>query len=617
MSMKNAKNIQQPTGMLTRMGVALSMFCVVAGGLSLYTFFGQSSKKQDLSSQDITGNSTQVSNTNPASSHSSQLSSSLLFTQNTQNPLNISSIPTIFNTPNIQNISNTPYTSHVIEKVVSSSQVWRPVQERVRDTVMQVFAQVVESDILQPYKTPAQSGGAGSGFFINEDGYFLTNAHVVDQAKTIWIQVPSLGKRIIDVELVGISHDRDIALLKVSEEGIEIIRKELGTIPYLKLGDSDLLRRSDEALALGYPLGQQSLKSTSGIVSGREHHLIQTSAPLNPGSSGGPLLNMRGEVIGINEAGVTSAQNVGYAIPINDVKVALADMYTVPLLRKPFLGVLFNNGSEWLTEYLGNPAPGGCYVVEVVEGSTLQRAGIRSGDMIYGINGHIVDMFGEMAVPWGEDKISIVDYVGRLSVGDQINLLAYRKGAKKELSARFEHAQMPAIHKIYPGYEPIDYEVFGGMVVTELTLNHVQLMANQAPGLVKYTEFKNQSKPVLVVTHLFPSSQIYRTRTVAVGSTINEVNGIRVHTLADLRTSLLKGSTGKFLTLRISDNVARASDNILVVLPYEKVLSEEPRLARDYRYALSDTYQEIVTATKIRLAASKMPKGAGILAEAA
>jgi len=506
-------------------------------------------------------------------------------------------------------------TTKIIEKVVSSAQLWRPVQERVRDTVVQIFAQVAESDQLQPYKTPAQGGTCGSGFFIDGDGHLLTNWHVIDQARAIWIQIPSLGKRIIDVEVVSVSPDRDIALLKVADEDLDFIRQELGSVPYLPLGNSDSLFRSDEVLALGYPLGQQSLKSTSGIISGREHHLVQTSAPINQGNSGGPLINSRGEVVGINEANVPSAQNVGYAIPINDVKIVLPDMYKMRLLRKPFLGVLFNNGSEALAEFLGNPIPCGCYVVEVVSGSTLDRAGVKSGDMIYEINGLKVDMFGEMGVPWMEDKISIIDYVGRLSVGQTIDIAFYRNGDRKQASIKFSHIELPAIRKTYPSYEDendevLDHEVFAGMVVRRLTANLINSLGPQAPGLARYTELKNQKEPVLVVTHIFPSSQLYRLRTLTVGSTLNEVNGVEVRTLADLREALKKGLSKKFLTVRASDNVTRASDNIFVALPWVKILDEEPRLARDYRYPMTVMARDLITIAKAQRAieeGSNMP----------
>lgn len=477
--------------------------------------------------------------------------------------------------------------SNVVERVISSSQLWRPVQEGAQNTVAQIFSQVAAIDLLQPYRTPQQGVSCGSGFFISEEGHLITNAHVVDQAKAVWIQIPSLGKKILDVNVIGVSPDRDIALLKLSDESLKIIQGELGAVPYLSLGDSDLVRRSDDVLALGYPLGQQSLKSTTGVISGREQNLIQMSAPINPGSSGGPLLNPRSEVVGINTSGVVEAQNIGYAIPVNDVKIILADLHKVKLLRKPFLGVLFNNATEALTEYLGNPAPGGCYVVEVVKKSTLDRAGVKSGDMIYAINGYTIDIYGEMKLPFSEDKTSIVDYVSRLSIGETITLTVYRKGERKEFNVTFGVPERPAIREIYPGYEDVDYEIFAGMVVMPLYLNHIPLLANRAPGLTRYVETKNQTEPALIVSHIFPNSQVYRARSLPVGCTINEVNGIKVKTLEEFRKAILQNVNSNFLEIRVTDNVTRKSADLPVVLYWEKVLAEEPKLARDFRYPLT------------------------------
>lgn len=492
-----------------------------------------------------------------------------------------------------------PYASigsgkQIIEKIVAKSEVWRPIQQQVKDTVVQVFAQISEIDLLQPYKTPGQFSSSGSAFFINEQGDLLTNAHVVDQAKALWIQIPSLGKRIIQVEVVGVSPERDVALIHVVPEDVKVIRKELGRIPYLPLGDSDLVYRSDEVLALGYPLGQQSLKSTTGVISGREQQYIQMSAPINPGNSGGPLLNINGEVVGINSAGVTEAQNVGYIIPINDAKIILPDLYKIKLLRKPFLGVLFNNGNEFLTEYLGNPQPGGCYVVEVVKDSTLYNAGVQRGDMIYEINGHRLDVYGEMNVPWSEDKISIIDYVSRLAIGEDVRLTVYRSGQRKDLSVKFSQAGLPPITKIYPGYEPVDYEVFAGMVVMQLTINHIQGMRKSIQGLARYAEMKNQKHPVLLVTHIFPTSELYKTRSVTMGATLNEVNGVPVQTLQDLRKSLKDHIHNKFLTFMLSDNLTMTTDNVLVVLPTESVVAQESQLACDYHYPMTETAKELL-----------------------
>ncbi|HSC25076.1 MAG TPA: trypsin-like peptidase domain-containing protein [Candidatus Babeliales bacterium] len=485
-------------------------------------------------------------------------------------------------------------TTHVVENMVTSSQLWRPVQDRVRDTVIQLFAQVSATDLLEPYKTPQQGTACGSGFLINDQAYVVTNAHVVISAKTVWGQLPSLGKRIIDMKVIGMSPEHDLALLQVTQEGRDLITKELGGIPYLPLGDSDLVRRSDDVLALGYPLGQQSFKSTNGIISGHEHHLIQMSAPINPGSSGGPLLNVRGEVIGVNSSGVTEAQNVGYAIPINILKTILNDLYTVKILRKPFLGVRFNNSTETLTKFLGNPLPGGCYIIETVKGSPFEKAGIMRGDMIYEINGHAVDMYGDMSVPWSEDKISIINYPLRLSIGDTVNVVVFRKGQKKTFTVPFGLADPQAIRSVYPGYETIDYEIFGGMVVQELNVNHIRMLGEHASGLRKYSELKYQSEPVVIITHVFPDSQLYRGRNMPLGATLHEINGVKIKTLNDFRQAIKNSVTKEYLTISAADNITRSAETIFVVLEMNKIIQEEPRLARDYRYQLSETVKEVL-----------------------
>lgn len=477
---------------------------------------------------------------------------------------------------------------------ITSSQLWRPVQDMVQDTVVQVFSHISAVDLLKPYTQPAQGSAAGSGFFVSEEGFIITNAHVIDQAHSIWIQIPSLGKEILDVELVGVSPERDLALLKVTSVTFEKIINVLGEIPYLQLGDSNAVYRSDEVMALGYPLGQQTLKSTTGVVSGREQQFIQISAPINPGSSGGPLVNTRGEVVGINSAGIREAQNVGYAIPVNILKIILPDLFKVKLLRKPFLGVFFSSATEALVEYLGNPPPGGCYVVEVMPDGNMDRAGIKRGDMIYAVNGMPVDRFAEVKVPWSEDKISLSDIINFLTIGDILNFVIYRNGTRIETNTQLDYSSVGAIKRVYPGLEELEYEIFGGIVVMELTKNHIAMLKEVASGLLKYNEFRNQEEPVLLVTHVFGNSQAHRSRLLAPGITINEIQGIRVRTLDDFRNAIRLASTGKFLTFLVSDNAARLSDNIFVVLPMASLLEEEEKLSRLFRYSITPFTQEIL-----------------------
>ncbi len=491
--------------------------------------------------------------------------------------------------------ASTQQEEHEHALIAKVRQPWRPVQAYARDCVVQIFAQRIEINLLCPYAAPEQQSGAGSGFFISDEGYLLTNAHVVNQAVAIWIQIPSFGRQFFDVDLVGICPERDIALLRLSEQSRAFVQEKLGAIPFLPLGDSDAVYRSDEVLALGYPLGQESLKSTTGVISGTQGQYIQMSAAINPGNSGGPLLNVHGQVVGINTAIMAQAQNVGYIIPINTVKVVLDDLYTTPFLRKPFLGVYSQNADEHLTAYLGNPQPGGYLVDEVIKDSPLYNAGIRSGDMLYTINGYPIDTFGLMNVPWSEDKISIIDYVARLALGQEIEILYYRYGQRHVGVTTFEQVKEPPITHIYPGYDPIDYEIFGGMVVMPLTLNHIALLGQVAPGLHRYQDVEHQHEPVLVVTHIFSSSHLCKKRILMPGVTLEEVNGKRVRTLDEFRAAITDGAQEEYFTIRAADRVRNVSNNLLVALPFKQILHEELALSKQYHYPISPTVQSLLS----------------------
>lgn len=480
---------------------------------------------------------------------------------------------------------------------------WGTVQTELKDSVVQVFSEVAEFNWLEPYKSPSQFQSSGSGFFINDQGDIITNAHVVDQAKALSIQIPSFGKRRFDIDLIGVSPERDLALVRLKPDDLKDIKAALKKIPFVTLGNSDQVHRSDQIMALGYPLGQQSLKSTTGVVSGREtmsgQQMIQISAPINPGNSGGPSINCFGQVIGVNTANIPSAQNVGYIIPSNEVALFIKQIKQMQpegpcrFLRKPYLGVLYNAASETLTDFLGNPQPGGMYVAGTVTGSTLEKAGVKPGDMIYEIDGHRVDVYGEMNVPWSEDKISVVDYVSRLMINEKVNLKVYRKGKPLNLKVTFKECELAPVRVKYPAYEKIDYEIIGGLIFMELALNHIPLLVSAAPELTKYIQTSHQQTGAIIITHMFPASGASRSRTVASGRVIKEVNGTKVTSLSEFREALKKSLETKFITLKTPEDV-------LIVMPLESVLLDEPKLARDYFYTITPFTKEFIKQAQIK-----------------
>lgn len=480
------------------------------------------------------------------------------------------------------------------ERVVCTKDgmTWPDIQKRIKDTVVQVFSHQLEKNLREPYRAPEQSRGVGSGFFINEQGDLLTNYHVVAQASDVYIQIPFCGQEQFEMSIRGVSPERDIALLSPTEESYNRIIKRMGKIPYLLLGDSDAVLRSQEVLALGFPLGQFRLKSTLGIVAGRERlgtfGYFQITAPLNPGNSGGPAINTLGQVIGINSRGIMEAQNIGYIIPINEVKNALSDLYEVKLLRKPILGCIFTVATDELINYLGNPDDGGWYIPRVFEGTLFHDVGIKNEDMLYEFNGYRIDKYGELNVPWSEDKISLFELLNRVTIGDDISLVIYRKGVKKEFDFKLTQNYLPPVRQIYPEFEPeaLDYENIGGAIVMNTSLNHIAQLVQRSPDLVRYGKAEHQHIPSVLVTHIVPNSPADKARILQAGDIISSVNDQKIQTLHEFRDAVMKTPQAEYIRLKVENELT-------AVLSVEKIIKEEKLFSDRYFIPPSPLIQEL------------------------
>lgn len=491
------------------------------------------------------------------------------------------------------------------EATIESVHSWAEVQKKTKDTVVQVFTESFEFNWLEPYRPPEQREGTGSGFFINNVGEFLTNYHVVSQASHISLQVPSTGQIRFDAEVIGVNPDRDVALCRLMPESLDRLRTEIGTVPYLEFGNSDAVKRGHDVLILGYPLGQGYIKSTQGIISGRErvrllnnHMCFQITAPINPGNSGGPSLDAHGRVTGIAFAGITSAQNVGYIIPINDIKIALKDLYKIRLLRKPQLGVLFLPSTESLMKYYKNPTGGGLYVAKIFKDSVLERAGMLEGDVVTEVDGHRLDYYGETNVNWSEDRVGLIDLLSRKTVGDKITFLLYRKGQQKVISLNLEPRINQPIRFVYSELEKsrTDYELIGGACFMELAINHILLMEG-AQSLMKYASPENQFEPKLIITHVLPTSPASRLKKlINPGIIIEEVNNTKVGTLDEMREAIRQNKNSDFITFS-------TTDNRFFVLSIKDIFMHEERLARTFHYkssVLNSMIQEQLQPKKTR-----------------
>lgn len=237
-----------------------------------------------------------------------------------------------------------------------------------------------------------ETEGMGSGFIINNDGYILTNYHVIDGAKEVTVTL-SDGQE-VTASVVNYDSDQDVAMIKINQD-IEVP----GVV---ELGDSDALQPGEEVLAIGNPLSKElSSTLTKGIVSalnrsietetGVSTNLIQTDTAINSGNSGGPLINTKGEVIGINTLKASDgAEGIGFAIPINDVKEKI-DSLSKPILN---LGVSIRVIDESMAKQLNMEE--GLYIVEVNEFSPAEKAGLKGGDLIVKADGTRIKTFEEL-----------------------------------------------------------------------------------------------------------------------------------------------------------------------------------------------------------------------------
>ncbi|MDQ5890786.1 MAG: serine protease Do [Candidatus Dependentiae bacterium] len=467
---------------------------------------------------------------------------------------------------------------------------WLHVQKQIEHGVVQVFSSMARINWLRPYRAPDEIASSGSAFFINDKGDMLTNYHVVNQARSVMVRLPKLGQLQYRATVIGVCPERDVALIRLTDKAREEIERKIGPLQSMILGDSDQVGRTQEVMALGFPLGRSSLKSTIGNVSGWEHcggqSLIQLTSPINPGNSGGPTVNNRGEVIGINSSMVMGAQNTGFFIPINEIKHILNDLFTTSLLRKPVPGGDFSIYLDTMREFLGNPSGGGWYVTHVYRGTMLDRAGIAAGDVIYEVNGYELDCYGEVEVSWATDsRVSVMDLLNRYNIGDTIHLVVYRRGERKECSIVLDDSFILPVRRLFPDFEKVEYEIFAGMVILPLSINVINALLEYdnslATILTRYARPDAQYEPALIITHIFPDSPAKDAKLLDAGLIIDTINNRPVRTLNDFRAAVLRHKKDKFFT------VTTQFDRRFAVLSYDDVREKEGRLAAQNGYAIS------------------------------
>lgn len=372
-------------------------------------------------------------------------------------------------------------------------------------------------DQQQPdFKRPGQ----GSGFIIDESGYIVTNNHVVDGADKITVVLKDETRH--RAEIVGRDPVTDIALIKVNAEK---------RLPTVRLGRSDNLRVGEWVAAIGSPFGLE-YTVTAGIVSakgrvigsGPYDDFIQTDASINPGNSGGPLINMRGEVIGINTMIIAAGQGIGFAIPVNQAKDIISQLKSEGQVTRGWLGVTIQDLTDNLAEYYDVDGKSGVLVANVVPGDPADKAGIRPKDIITAVNGKRI----------GTSR-DLTNLAAKLGVGDKADVTIWRNGKQKTLKVKIGKRPM-TVAAAAPEKRQQQNDDYG-FEVTELT-----------PEIAR--RFDVQETAGVIVVGVAPDGKA-DTAGIRKGDLILEINRSSVDSLKDFRNLLDQNRNGNGINLLI------------------------------------------------------------------
>jgi len=376
---------------------------------------------------------------------------------------------------------------------------------------------------------PLKQKAVGSGVIVDPAGYVLTNNHVVAGADKVTVHLKD--GRTIPAEIKGLDPKTDLALLKL---------KKKGTYPALPLGDSDQLRVGDWVLAVGNPFGLENTV-TAGIVSakgrvigaGPYDDFIQTDASINPGNSGGPLINLKGEVVGINTAIVAQAQGIGFAIPINLARKVMEQLKAHGRVVRGWLGIYIQPVTKELAGKFGLKKPHGALVADVVAGGPAEKAGIKRGDIITAFDGQAV-----------KDSHELPRMVAHTKVGKEVKVRLLRQGKPLTVTVKIgELKQEASAGAGAPSGQPR-----WGLELQELTPDLAHSL-----GL--------ESRRGVVITRVLPDSPAAQAG-LRRGDVILEADHHQVKGIAELRSVLSKVKKGGSVLLL----VRRGKNTLFVVM---------------------------------------------------
>jgi serine protease Do len=368
----------------------------------------------------------------------------------------------------------------------------------------------------------------GSGFVITPDGEILTNNHVVAGAQKV--EVKLRDRRVFTAKTLGTDPVTDVALIKVDAGA---------PLPVLALGDSDALQVGDWVVAVGNPLMFEGTV-TVGVVSGKGRrglsdnpdsasfeNFIQTDAAINFGNSGGPLINTAGQVVGINSAMIQPAQNIGFAVAINTARAIIPQLKAKGKVVRGMLGIQITDVNQDIMRAFHLPSMDGAFVEAVTDGGPAAKAGVRHGDTIVAIDGHPV-----------REPNDLIVYVSSVEPGRAVRLSVLRDGRTLSLTPTLSERPQSAGGAETSPAEGRASRGRLGIRVADLT-GDIRREIGAPPGASG-----------VVVAEIAPDSPL-SDQGVSAGDLITEVNGVAVHSAAELESELSKVGKGEYVRLYV------------------------------------------------------------------
>ncbi|WP_273087579.1 DegQ family serine endoprotease [Thalassolituus sp. UBA2590] len=411
--------------------------------------------------------------------------------------------------PAVVNISTV---QHAQQKSALSGQYGMP------DDMPEIFRHFFGRQFPQGPVPRRDSNSLGSGFIVSEDGYILTNNHVVQGADEIIVRLND--RRELEAVLIGADPSSDLAVLKVDADDL----------PTVELGDSDKLDVGEWVVAIGSPFGFD-YSVTAGIVSAKGRSLpnenyvpfIQTDVAINPGNSGGPLFNLEGQVVGINSQIYTRSggfMGVSFAIPINVAMDVAEQLKSKGKVSRGWLGVVIQEVNKDLAESFGLDRAAGALVVQVVDGSPAESSGLVSGDIIVKVNGKDVQLSSDLP-----------HLIGRLRAGDTAKLSVVRAGKRKTIDV--EIGALP---------ESDDIQLSSNTPPAERKSNRLGLVVSDIPA-----GKSNEQGVVVTDVNRGPASMSGVVR----GDVITMINGQRISSVADFERVVKDLPSNRSVPMRI------------------------------------------------------------------